>query len=178
MSTYKLNGSQFTAFLKGIKAASKKADKFESLAGTAAYQMRYYGNFDAVSRVKTVIPGYAGAWFDRLEGRIRADHEQHGIWKDSGITADAMDAMLEEYVSIVMNAFDDREKENAEKKEKEKKEAEKAKQARCLLVRGEEEVQVTPEEMAELSRHLQRLRDGSLGVKGNVLREGDALKAA
>jgi hypothetical protein len=178
MATYKLNGSQFTAFLKGIKAASKKADKFESLAGTAAYQMRYYGNFDAVARVKAVIPGYAGEWFDDLEARIRADHEHHGIWKGSGITADEMDAALEAYVAIVMDAFNEREKENAAKKAADKAAAEAAKKSRCLLVRGEEEVEVTPEEMAEISKLLQKLRDGSLGIKGNVLKEGDALKVA
>jgi hypothetical protein len=178
MATYRMSGKQFTAFVGGIKAAGKKATLMAELAAAVSYQSRYYGNFDAIGRAKSVVPSYAGAWFDQLDATLRDDHKEGMLWKDAGLTIEQMDDQIERYVSIVMDLFEAREKERTAKKELEAKAEEEAKKARCLLVRGEEEISVTPEEMRAITDMLQKMRGSSLGVKGNVLKEGDSLKAA
>ena len=170
MSTFIMSGAQFTSFINGISASKKKETMFYALGMAAAYQARWFGNFDAPSRAHAVIPSYAKEWFNALEGACREAHENSGVLKDAGWDADKIQEHLDEMVQrTIMIPYADRAAlKTAEKEEKEaakeaKKEAEKDK---VYIKQGGNQMELSPEEAAKVMDLIRSMRSGIVGAEG------------
>ena len=169
MSTYAMSGKQFTAFIAGIKAASKKETMFYALGMAAAYQCRWYGNFDAPSRAHSAIPSYAKEWFNALEGACREAHESHGILKDAGWDQDKIQEHLDEMVQrTIMIPYADRDALKAAEKE--------AKANKVFIMQGTSKMELSADEANAVMDLIRSMRNGTLGAQGSDIQHNNAIK--